>query len=159
MAFWIAGRSKFPCGRNAILKVFSFFTGGWDDNGLQNYRDIQPGTYKVFAADPNDEIIFEIGSLKTGLSRALVQKKLRPDLDSPYMLQVDNHLLSPTDHKTLSRNLSSICQLYVDLDFRNSKGVAQISEEDDENAPKRPSDGKKKTSAVSAAELKVYKIE
>ena len=107
MAFWISGR-KVPCCRNAILKVFSFFTCGWNDNGLKNFREIQPGTYKVFAADPNDEIIFDAGSLKTGLSRALVQSKLRPSLNSPYMLQVDNHILSPADHLIFSRNLSSI---------------------------------------------------
>jgi len=51
-----------------------FFTGWWDTDITRDY--IFTSCYKVIAADPNDEIVDERASLKSGVAEQIVKNEL-----------------------------------------------------------------------------------
>jgi len=60
-------------GGNIVVKLLNLFTCGWRDNGLENFFEILPSTYKLLGADPDDKIIRDLASLKCSVARKLVQ--------------------------------------------------------------------------------------
>jgi hypothetical protein len=54
-------------GGKPLLWAFKLFTfGGFTDNGLENYNSIK--TFKIMSADPNDKIVKDSASIKSGLA-------------------------------------------------------------------------------------------
>ena len=112
--------------------MLSLFTFGWGDHGLQNFKKIQANTYVIFGADPNDQIIKDAASLKNSIAKDLVREQLLKDQhahlpttlaskqENPFLLGVEDHLLSKTDHIALFRNLCDFYHTFVDFQFRNS---------------------------------------
>jgi len=69
IAYWFGGI--------VILWVFKIFTlGGWPDNSLQNYKAVRTGTYKLISCDPNDAIVTDITSVKSGLALNTIKHNL-----------------------------------------------------------------------------------
>lgn len=51
---------------------------------------------------------------------ALQLSEPAPKQENPFLLGVEDHLLSKTDHATLFKNLCDFYHLFVDFQFRNS---------------------------------------
>lgn len=87
-----------------MLWTFNIFTlGGWPDNGLINY-EASKGLYKVFSADPNDRIVQDISSIKSGIALNLVKKQLGWR-DNKFQTKVSGHLLTEKERRNLTDDL------------------------------------------------------
>ena len=72
-----------------VFKVFTF--GGWPDFGLENYIETKR-TYKVMSNDPNDRIVADIASIKSGVALFLIKNEF--GLTSNFKTCITNHLLT-----------------------------------------------------------------
>jgi hypothetical protein len=106
-----------------LLYLFKFLTfGGWPDESLDNFRNCKPDTYKLLSCDPNDQIIPEIASVKTGLAIDVIKSQFDGQFGRRHNVTfrktiVQNHLLSDDQKRVLSEDLLYMAQTFVDLSF------------------------------------------
>ena len=108
----------------SFIKYLLKFLTGWSEECEANFHEIN-GPYKVLGCDPQDGMIIEMSSLKTGLAHKLVKESLfsqgiqNCELKHRGVFKVNNYLILDTDFAKLISSLQALFDMNQDFYFRS----------------------------------------
>jgi hypothetical protein len=108
----------------SFIKYLLKFLTGWSEECEANFHEIN-GPYKVLGCDPQDGMIIEMSSLKTGLAQKLVKESLfnqgiqNCELKHRGVFKVNNYLILDTDFAKLVSSLQALFDMNKDFNFRS----------------------------------------